>query len=60
MVVATTDGRDSYGDVCGNGRRFRFIRWNERRGLGRVVVPDFVSRLADEVRGRMVIYPARY
>lgn len=56
VVVATTDGRDSYGDVFGDGRRFRFIRWNERRDTDVCIIPDFVSRLADEVRGRVVVY----
>lgn len=56
VVVATTDGRDSYGDVFGDGRRFRFIRWKDRRDTDVCIVPDFVSRLADEVRGRVVVY----
>lgn len=56
VVVATTDGRDAYGDLLGRGRRFAFIRWDARRDTDVCIVPDFVSRLADTVRGRVVVY----
>jgi hypothetical protein len=56
VVIATTNGEDSYGDVFGDGRRFRFIHWNERRSSDVCIVPDFVSWLADEVRGRVIVF----
>ena len=55
-VLATTDGEDSYGDAFGDGRRFEYIRWSDRRADDVCVLPDFVSRLADTVEGPVVVY----
>ena len=55
-VIATTDGIDSYGDVFGDGRRHAYIRWRDRRSSDICIVPDFASRLVDEVEGPVVVY----
>jgi prepilin-type processing-associated H-X9-DG protein len=56
IAIATTDGRDSYGDVFGDGTRFSFIRWDERQSTDVCIVPDFVSLLADDVQGRTIVF----
>jgi glycosyltransferase involved in cell wall biosynthesis len=55
-VIATTDGKDSYRDVLGSDRRLRFIRWKDRSPDDLCVVPDFASRLTDQVEGPAVVY----
>lgn len=56
VVFATTDGVDSYGDVFGDGRRYSFIRWRDRRETDLCIVPDYMSRLIDDVHGPVVAY----
>jgi glycosyltransferase involved in cell wall biosynthesis len=47
-------GRDTYGEF--NVVDLPYMRWDERRDDDVVLVPDFVSELADEVRGRCIVY----
>jgi hypothetical protein len=56
VVIATTTGIDSYGDVFGLNRRFSFIPWRDRRPVDLCIVPDLASRLIDDVVGPVVAY----
>jgi hypothetical protein len=53
-VLASPSGRDTYGRF--NIVDVPFIRWSKRRDDDVVVVPDIVSELADDVRGRVIVY----
>jgi hypothetical protein len=53
-VLATMRGKDTYGDFAIPG--LPFIRWCDRRPDDVCIVPDFVSELADEVQGAVVVY----
>jgi hypothetical protein len=55
-VMATTSGRDECGEILGAGRRLPFIAWRQRRHDDVCIIPDYASRLADNVRGRMIVY----
>jgi hypothetical protein len=55
-VIATTSGRNDYGEVFGPGRQLPFIAWSDRRPVDICVIPDYASRLADDIRGPVVIY----
>jgi hypothetical protein len=55
-VIATTSGRDDYGEVLGPGRRLPSIAWRQRRADDVCVIPDFVSRLADRLHGPVIVY----
>lgn len=56
VVIATTDGLDSYGAVFGDERRYRYMPWKARLPTDICVLPDFVSRLADDVTGPVIVY----
>lgn len=53
-VLATMSGRDSYGDKGIPG--LPYIRWQDRRPDDICLVPDFVSELADQVQGPVIVY----
>jgi glycosyltransferase involved in cell wall biosynthesis len=55
-VMATTSGRDNYADVLGPGRRLPFIAWRDRQPGDICIVPDYASRLTDDVRGPVIVY----
>jgi hypothetical protein len=55
-VIATTSGRDDYGEVLGPGRSLPCIPWRQRRPDDICVIPDFVSRLSDGLQGRVIVY----
>jgi hypothetical protein len=55
-VIATTSGHDDYGEVLGPGRGLPCISWSKRRPNDICVIPDFVSRLADGLHGRVIVY----
>jgi glycosyltransferase involved in cell wall biosynthesis len=55
-VVATTSGHDGYGDVLGTGRQLPVIAWRERREDDLCIIPDYASRLVDDVHGAVVVY----
>jgi hypothetical protein len=55
-VIATTSGRDDYGEVLGPGRQLTCIAWRQRRSDDICVIPDFASRLADDLRGPVIVY----
>lgn len=47
-------GRDTYGEF--NVVDVPYLRWDERRDDDVVLIPDFCSELADEVRGPAIVY----
>lgn len=47
-------GRDTYGAF--NVVDLPYMKWSDRRDDDVVLVPDFCSDLADEVRGRTIVY----
>lgn len=53
-VLATMSGKDSYGERGIPG--LSYIRWQDRRPDDVCLVPDFVSELADQVQGRVIVY----
>ena len=53
-VLATMRGIDTYGDFAITG--LPFIRWADRRPDDVCIVPDFVSELADKVKGAVIVY----
>jgi hypothetical protein len=53
-VVATMRGKDTYGDFAIPG--LPFIRWADRRPDDVCIIPDYVSALADEVKGSVIVY----
>jgi glycosyltransferase involved in cell wall biosynthesis len=53
-VLATMRGKDTYGDFAIPG--LPFIRWRDRRPDDICIVPDYVSALADEVKGSVIVY----
>jgi hypothetical protein len=53
-VLATMRGKDTYGDFAIPG--LPFIRWSDRRPEDVCIIPDFVSALADEVKGSVIVY----
>lgn len=53
-VLATMRGKDTYGDFAIPG--LTFIRWADRRADDVCIIPDFVSDLAKEVKGRVIVY----
>jgi|GEM_PF-1657805 glycosyltransferase involved in cell wall biosynthesis len=53
-VLATIRGKDTYGDFAIPG--LPFIRWADRRPDDICIVPDFVSDLADNVKGSVIVY----
>lgn len=55
-VIATTSGRNDYADVLGHGRHLPFIAWRDRRDFDICVIPDYASRLADDVNGPVIVY----
>jgi hypothetical protein len=52
-VLATMSGKD-YGDKGIPG--LTYIAWRDRRPDDVCLIPDFVSELADEVSGRVIVY----
>lgn len=52
--LACPSGRDTYGAF--NVVDLPYIRWSDRRDDDVVLVPDFCTHLADEVRGRAIVY----
>lgn len=53
-VMATMSGRDTYGDRGLPG--LSFVRWGDRQPDDVCIIPDFVSWLANEVEGPVVVY----
>lgn len=52
--LVSPSGRDTYGDF--NVVDLPFVRWADRRDDDVVLVPDFCSELADDVRGPTIVY----
>jgi len=53
-VMATISGQDTYGERGLPG--LPYIAWGDRRPDDICVIPDFVSNLADEVVGEIIVY----
>ncbi len=53
-VMATISGRDTYGEWGLPG--LPYIRWADRRPDDICIIPDFVSHLADDVIGKVIVY----
>lgn len=53
-VLATMRGIDTYGELAIPG--LPFIRWSDRRPDDICIVPDYVSELADKVKGPVIVY----
>lgn len=56
--VATMSGRDTFGPTHGiqTDRPLRFVSWHDRTPEDVCLVPDFVSRWADDVQGPCIVY----
>ncbi len=52
--LACPSGRDTYGEF--NVRDLPYVKWSDRRSDDVVLVPDFCSVLANDVRGPTIVY----
>lgn len=52
--LVSPSGKDTYGDF--NVVKLPYMRWSDRRDDDVVLVPDFCTELANDVRGQAIVY----